>query len=108
MAKRTLTRAALVERLNSAIDEVVESWKELQQGSSDERFCLYFYMPSDRERVGRLKAASKDPKRGWRLATSMRFQRRWSESEAQLFVRHVVMRLPFVRGPIESTKACRE
>lgn len=97
-----LKQRALKAKLESAIEVAEESWYQARAQDPDRDCRLYYIPPTKRQRIGRLKAATRDPKRGWRLACHMRFEPRWSRAEARCFIGIVLNRLPILRGPFEN------
>lgn len=98
---RVLKQDVLKNKIKTAVDQAERSWMVARDHDPDGECHLYFINPTKKERIGRLKVATTDPKRGWKLATHMRFEPRWSGAEARCFIRYVLSGLPILRGPFE-------
>lgn len=96
-----LKQRVLKEKIRTTIDVAEQSWHEAREKDPEADCWLYYIPPTKKERIGRLKVAARDPKRGWRRACHMRLEPRWSPEEARCFIGIVLNQLPILRGPFE-------
>lgn len=99
MAHRPISNEKLREVIESTVEQACDEWEALRARGVDEPIRLYFRKPNDRQRVGRLKVATSDPKRGWELAVHMRMSPKWTRDETKFFVYERLVKLPLLRGP---------
>jgi hypothetical protein len=101
MARRPVSKSKIREALKKLVDETGNEFVSLKDETSKKGLRLYYRFPNDRQRVGRLKVAAKDPKRGWRLANDIEMARDWTREQAEAFIFETMIRLPMLRPPIQ-------
>lgn len=100
MSRAGITAKQACEHINKVAQRACEEWTELVSEDPDAQVRLYWIAPVSKERIGRLKVARNDPKRGWRLTANMPMSARWSREEALCFILERVLRVPILKGPI--------
>jgi ribosome assembly protein YihI (activator of Der GTPase) len=97
MARRPVSKSKIRAALNELVNETGNEFQSLKDEKSRKGLRLYYRFPNDRQRVGRLKVAEKDPKRGWRLANDIEMARDWTKEQAEAFIFETMIRLPLLR-----------
>ena len=81
--------------------EACDEWESLMNEDPEAPAYLYWREPNKKQRVGRLKVANENPKRGWKLVAEMMLSPRWTREETHYFVLERMLYLPILRGPIK-------
>ena len=102
MAKPGITAKKAWVRINQEAEKACDEWQALVDDDPTTPVYLYWYPPNKRQRLGRVKAARKRPRVGWRLVANMIMSPRWSHELAMTFIVQRMLLLPILRGPIKS------
>ena len=100
MSRPGITAKEACVHINKVATRACEDWLELVSEDPDAPVLLYWRQPVSKERIGRLKVARNNPKRGWRLTANMIMSSRWSREEALCYILGRTLKVPILRGPI--------
>lgn len=102
MTHRAITPEKAFERLKEIAHGACSDWQSCVEAGDDSNLKLYWIGPTKERRFGRLKVASKSPKRGWKLMTGMVMSQGWTYEDAYCYVLDWMMRVPIMRGPVKA------
>jgi hypothetical protein len=91
----------ICKNMNKVASAATEEWEQLTEEDPGAPVRLYYKEPKAKERVGRLKVARRDPKRGWKLVVNMVMSARWTRDETLYFIKTRMLQLPIIRGPFK-------
>jgi len=102
MRTRSISKEMVRASMDRIVREACAQWNELRERlRKGESLFLYYRHPASRNRIGRLKVANADPKRGWMLACNLGMPASWSEEQAEAFIYEQMIRLPILKGPFK-------
>lgn len=100
MSKGAIKTKKVCDSMIEAAERACDDWESMVDEDPDAAVYLYWRPPNKKQRIGRIKVAREDPKRGWKLTAHMMMSSRWSRNETMCFILERMLWVPILRGPL--------
>ena len=83
-------------------DSACEEWEREIAKDPNQTLKLYYRKPNSKQQIGRLKVTAHQPRKGWMLVSGFVMSQRWSRDDVLYYIKSMMVKLPILRGPINT------